>query len=285
MLGISAAVKKNRIVRRLRRLEPIWGKETTGAAALIIGGIFDESAIGPEIFVDYSVLRAKLTSDESRVLFDELVAIAASPRVLTSHGLSKPLTSRSSKVLQAALTRLDSALSSSGISYFLTNGALLGFVREQRIIPNDDDIDVCLVFDTLDELEKKITQLALLLRDQDVIHWDGLEENFWVSVNFFGIHIDLFCAWRNQESFICYPGGLLREDNLFPIRRLSVPGLGAELPIPSNPRPLLETLYGESWMIPDPSHRFDWGRNRELHGEYLEFFRARLAPKLLRMKP
>ncbi len=137
--------------------------------------------------------------------------------------------------------------------YFVMGGALLGFIREGKLLNHDEDIDIGIFIDDWSprihmELERKgfkfISKMGTNL--------EGLEYRFVKN----GIQLDIF-FWYKEEHHYWY-AAWWRENKLkdrirlvfspFKIDTMNV--LGENFSIPSNPESWLEQIYGSDWMTP-----------------------------------
>lgn len=148
----------------------------------------------------------------------------------------------------------------SGIDHFIFFGTLLGIIRDDDIIPHDDDIDIYVDIDLKKDLilalegkgfnvdETKypnLTEFFLQLKIQrgsiqtyvDFYFYDSSDQNFIVEKwNFKG---DV----ENNYENIHIPKNLI-----FPLQRYSFKKI--ELTIPAKPKEVCAFLYGNKWNIP-----------------------------------
>ncbi|MCG2585629.1 LicD family protein [Massilia sp. TS11] len=143
-----------------------------------------------------------------------------------------------------------------GLIAFATAGTLLGLVRDGALLPNDKDLDLVVPFRALDEACRAVRELG----------W----EDSWVALNASnyrcfvhadsGITLDLIGYDSDPAGAGVlggwWPQGLAREDGRllrfseFQItRQQSERGPYWAL---SEPRQMLEELYGPGWVTPDP---------------------------------
>ena len=148
------------------------------------------------------------------------------------------------------LKTIDQTLRSQSVPYWLTDGTLLGLVREKNFIGHDLDTDIGIMF-------RDFTPAALTkLIDQGfkVLHYFGYpEDSFEIALARDGVKTDLFffyerddtvyhCAFMRQVNRIdyVYPRFDLTEETF----------LGHKFPIPANPEQYVETKYGANWRVP-----------------------------------
>lgn len=101
-------------------------------------------------------------------------------------------------------------LNNNDINYWISNGTLLGIVRDKKLIDWDPDIDICIL--STDEIQKKIVNLLIN---------NGFKINFWpkehdaisftkeggrkVDINFYKKYNDnlLYSEWKVYRNKFC----------------------------------------------------------------------------------
>ena len=148
------------------------------------------------------------------------------------------------------LKTIDSVLRNNNVPYWLTDGTLLGLVREKNFIGHDLDTDIGIMFKDFSPLVLKC------LTDQGfkVLHYFGYPENsFEIALARNGVKTDLFffyerdntvyhCAFMRQVNRIdyVYPKFSLKESDF----------LGHQFLIPDDPELYVRTKYGDNWKTP-----------------------------------
>lgn len=140
------------------------------------------------------------------------------------------------------------------LDFFLVYGTLLGAVREQSIIPGDDDVDIAVV----DE-NKLFASLPWLYEKGLYINRIFPGELYSFHTNRKG-HIDVYILkdfekglWSIRCKSLCghaVPGKYFSDFS-------STPFCGEEFPCPANPEKLLEWHYGKNWRIPQNKKGID----------------------------
>lgn len=144
---------------------------------------------------------------------------------------------------------------------FLSFGALLGAVREGKLIGHDSDTDVSY----LSSYSHPMDVARESLRIERVFHRQGWRHLRFSMAAFKVLITDADGAIRGIDVF----GGFQLEEYLYllpnvrtPLPRSAIVPLGEveveghRLPAPADPPALLEATYGPDWRVPDPSFQF-----------------------------
>lgn len=138
-------------------------------------------------------------------------------------------------------------------TYFLTGGSLLGCLRNNSIIPHDDDIDIAIMEEDLIHLKNSnILPSHLILKK----HYSGLYKIYSQSNK--NVFIDLFILKKKGylekaagiytftgRAHFAFPKQFWFEHELFPLKKKQFNNL--EVPIPFNSHPYLNRTYGQNW--------------------------------------
>ena len=156
------------------------------------------------------------------------------------------------------LFEVDDVMQSLGISYWLTNGTALGLVRDDTLIPWDDDIDIDVYSE---DLEPNFKSMVMLLVDKGFIcravergptsKISAFKGNFKISIG--GIYLD----GENRNAKTCsYPKKYYENSFIYKIkdREFNIPGPADEY---------LSYLY-KDWKTPSRSDNV-----REYNQDYL----------------
>jgi hypothetical protein len=204
--------------------------------------------------------------------FNALLDRACAPRFLGPHGYRLPVGKVPIEQVTAELADVIQELRGLGIEAWISCGALLGYEREGRLLPHDDDVDLSLRVPGTD-----LTEVAE--------NWKAMMERVDAKTNAFpkngfialvlpsGIEVDLFPHWDIGGVVHSYPHvkGELRNEVFFPL--VEREWAGSRLPFPAQIVPILEQHYGPNWRTPDPYWKFNW-----LHSS------VRFAPFIKRVK-
>lgn len=175
-----------------------------------------------------------------------------------------------------------------GLAAFVSFGALLGAVREGKLIGHDNDADVGYV-----SAYSHPTDVAReSFRIERAFHRCGFTYRRFAAGDFKVMVADADGAVRGIDVF----AGFLLDDffYLMPYVRARLPRSailplgevkleGRWLPAPADPPALLEATYGPEWRIPDPSFKFrpppetrrrliGWMRGLKMHRDHWDAF-------------
>ncbi|OUS33483.1 hypothetical protein A9Q94_19465 [Rhodobacterales bacterium 56_14_T64] len=152
------------------------------------------------------------------------------------------------------------AYKKSGFDSICCFGFLLGMVREDDLIPHDDDIDL-LVFN----YDTKMSDLHIMTLIIGIAAQTGFEV---ISIRFSqrfarlrtkdNRDFDVFICNVEGEKCFVYPSRspYTHKDTIFPIKDQQA--FNRNLPFPQNPVTLLEDIYGDDWRVPKPYFLHKW---------------------------
>ncbi len=189
---------------------------------------------------------------------------------LTGHGISRNLASRYSdasmaRVFEVIAQFCDVLKREIGVCAFVTSGTLLGLVRDQRVIPHDDDFDLAYVSAYSDKpdilRERREIFECINGRGKISIRNNGGHFGVFSRANNVDAYFDLFTGWISDGFFNEDPldPNVIRPEDILPLQKRVF--YGVEVNLPAYPEALLKVNYGPGWRSPDPSFRFDFGKN------------------------
>lgn len=209
--------------------------------------------------------------------YNKLLNQAIAPMRFGSHGVSLKFADADiSPKFWETLNSFVKFLSQEYGPSFLVSGSLLGLVREGRLLPHDDDLDIAILLPATNANEAAKQWVAIR---HDLEHRGMLNEPVMAMMNppilkptrVGGIPIDLFPAWVEEGKMFIYPHtyGELKRSDVFPLKN-DAPTRAA---IPRYPEKMLAINYGPDWRIPDTSAVLAW----TLWGEnYDTFLKAKV---------
>lgn len=150
--------------------------------------------------------------------------------------------------LYTLLRKISTIFEENGIKFILSSGTLLGYTRHSQIIPWDDDIDIEILEEDAEKLEK--------------INWEshGLQYAGWSPRGLLylvqnkddkSIYIDIFSSRNKKESivggYINRPGiepAIIPKELVFPFKKTTF----CDIPVyvPNNPIEVCKKMYGEN---------------------------------------
>ncbi len=149
------------------------------------------------------------------------------------------------------LSDLKKAMDKAGIPFWLTAGALLGAIRENDFIGNDNDLDVGIFID--DFHEKSFVENLKAAGFKIMRRLGKYEKNLQYIAKRDGIAIDFYFFYKKKKHMYYtahfrrgpatfkYTYQKMREYSFFDTKYL----------IPENPELYLKENYGKQWRIPN----------------------------------
>lgn len=166
----------------------------------------------------------------------------------------------------SVLKNVDDVCRQSGIEYFVDFGTLLGIVRDNGFIKNDDDIDISIIGDSADPLVVLKKFLSEGFCFVHALTYRGVIKEFTVSLN--KLTVDFFFskrigdAGRTHHIFYFDPNVNYKKPEENSVKERVLPYVKdikrvcfkeIEIMVPDDCENYLAFLYGKSWKIPDPT--------------------------------
>lgn len=137
------------------------------------------------------------------------------------------------------------------IRYGLFFGTLLGAIRDEGLIPHDEDIDVYV----LEEDKQKFLTLLPVFKSHglDLVRVEEgyvslMRKNDYIDIYFFKKKKKYF--GKNQRQ--CGKKYLVDEEHFINTKYLNL--FGQLFPVPNQPEKLLKKIYGMNWQTPIEGH-------------------------------
>lgn len=143
-----------------------------------------------------------------------------------------------------------------GYSLWLAHGTLLGLIRENGFLEEDDDFDLAYVStaDTVEAVCAERFEIALnLLRagyNVKLSSPSGL-----IKVRGLGANVDIMPGWFQGGMFWClaYTMLPLNRADILPVGESELEGLPVK--VPAEPEKFLAAKYGPNWKTPDSGYK------------------------------
>jgi hypothetical protein len=145
-------------------------------------------------------------------------------------------------------------------------GAVLGQIRDNDLVPHDDDLDVLVAFDSnevstisygLEIIKDKLNNSSWSVQGRFFSHlWVGLPN---------GRRVDVFVGLREKNDFLSfYPSSRhsLKWTDVFPAKSQSLCGISVLMP--ADQERYLAATYGLDWKTPKVNFSHPWDRKQYL---------------------
>ncbi|WP_424946081.1 LicD family protein [Candidatus Spongiihabitans sp.] len=177
--------------------------------------------------------------------------------MVSSHGADEAALERSYSVAppvevaiaEGLLREAKQIMDQLGVVFFLRQGTCLGAIRDQGIIPWDDDLDIGSIIGLHGVTEKTVDTVASAFSEQG--YFARIERNDHytnVSMMKSSTRIDWTCYRIVDHSIVHYPGVRIPA-RLF-TRLKEIDFIGAKFLVPNPPEEYLRHKYGAAWRTP-----------------------------------
>ncbi|MBP9738308.1 LicD family protein [Candidatus Saccharibacteria bacterium] len=153
------------------------------------------------------------------------------------------------------LIEATSCLDSYGCTYWLSDGTLLGMVRENDFIAHDHDTDVAVLADTF---TPNVIHELIRRRFHIVVTNGRVQDGLSITLERSNVRLDLFLYYSDKPHTVRYScwkhfklGRAYKVDYTYPeVVRTKKAFLGNEFWVPENAEKYLELEYGPDWRTP-----------------------------------
>jgi hypothetical protein len=189
------------------------------------------------------------------------------PIMVRPHGIRGSVFVRDEMQFVRSVREVIGVLGEIGYPAALCQGTLLGAVREQRLLPHDDDVDIMFVAKAANanEVLAELAKLVEILTQRGV-QAARVENHLFVKVTApnAGKPVDAFAAFASGDGALrLHMEGLRLQD----VPRELVEPFGAiafygePAPVPARAEEFLEHRFGPGWRVPDRFSRLAWLRS------------------------
>lgn len=197
----------------------------------------------------------------------------SSPNALGRHGYNPSFHHLDLEAVEEQLSQLIAHLQELNVQPFINSGTLLGYCRDGRPIPHDDDFDLGILIEGEDEDSVAANWKAF--RNALALRWPTIEKGSFLAVKLAsGIQVDLFAAWVNESKLFVHPYCWADVDQSALLPMGSIDVRKSQFPIPADPGRILSVNYGPNWMTPDPFWRFDYKTSKRRFRRMLKKLRG-----------
>jgi hypothetical protein len=254
LLQMAGKVPEHRRIRCLIQLYCLFGVNHRTAHKLLKDWTSDERENG--------------TEEAAKAFHDQLRDITF-PLALGRHGYNPSFLNLDLAQVESDLADLLETLAGWDVHPFLNSGTLLGYFRDGRPIPHDDDFDIGILLggNTQDEVARNWHQFVAAVNER----FNAIYKGSFLAVKLSnGVQVDLFPAWSIDGQLYVHPycWADVSIDALLPLGKLTI--RDREFPVPADPDRVLVVNYGPNWRVPDPFWRFDYKKSKQRFGKMLK---------------
>ncbi len=154
------------------------------------------------------------------------------------------------------LKEMKQVLDDAGIRFFLRQGTCLGAIRDNALIPWDDDLDLGSVIGLHGLTEKSVEPVVATLRQNGYIaRIERLDHCLQVVLVKASIRVEWRCFRVFGDSVYQYPAVRTRLKLFADLEEIEF--LGEKFYVPNPPEEYLRLKYGEEWKTPKKSGSYE----------------------------
>ena len=159
-------------------------------------------------------------------------------------------------VATEVLREIRQIMYNAGVAFFLRQGTCLGAIRENAIIPWDDDLDLGSVMGLHGLTEKSVEPVVAAFREKGyVTRIEHLDHCLHVLMVKSSIRIEWRCYRIFGDSIYQYPAVRTPVRLFTDLKEIEF--IGERYYVPNPPEEYLRLKYGEDWMTPKQSGSYE----------------------------
>jgi len=157
-----------------------------------------------------------------------------------------------------------------GVKAYLNGGTLLGAIRDNNVIPHDNDYDINILVpgDTIKQVRRNVSRICKILQDNDLLYAlfvkGKCKQKKPVSARLFRLasgqmHVEtpdrktfvdvwVSCFINDEYYSIQSIYKIMKKSDVVPLTVGTM--MGIEFPVPRDSEKILEHLYGVDWRVP-----------------------------------
>jgi len=150
---------------------------------------------------------------------------------------------------EIVLKEIKQILDELGIKFFLHSGACLGAVRDNCIMPWDDDLDLGIIIGLNGFTEEMVSLIVSTFREKGYVVGVRYQDSH-ISIPLLksSVRTDLQCHHIINGNILHFPGIIIPLSIFTDLKEIDF--LGEKYLVPNPPEEYLRLKYGEDWIIP-----------------------------------
>lgn len=161
-------------------------------------------------------------------------------------------------VMAQNLLSLKEIMDKHRITFVFIFGGLLGLIRENRLLPWDNDVEFACFFDDHRKMKPIVEEMkakGFYVPDRNEC---PLHDHFFIRG---GEKIELWWFVKIDNEWV-YDNSIRYPVKFFDTLE-EIEFLDKKWKIPSNPKEFLKITYGKTWIVPNPKGSYILGKNKK----------------------